>query len=66
MALKLPVASATYSPADQAQMRGAIERADAQNLKRDAALPFVLLSKPDGSVGKLTVDNLGALHWTAL
>ncbi len=64
--MKLAAAPARYDPADQARLRGALERADAQNLKRGAAQPYLLLSKPDGTVGKVTVDGSGVLVWTAL
>jgi hypothetical protein len=64
--VKLASAPAQYDPADQARLRGALERADADNVKRGVAQPFLLLSKPDGTVGKLTVNSAGALVWTAL
>jgi hypothetical protein len=64
--VKLSPAPILYDPADQARLRAELERADAQNLKRGAAAPFLLLSKPDGTVGKLTVTSGGALVWTAL
>ena len=66
MSVKLPKAPAAYDPRDQAQLRDAIERADAQNLKRGAATTYILLSKPDGTVGKLTVNGSGVLTWTAI
>ena len=28
--------------------------------------PYLLLSKPDGTVGKLTVNGSGVVTWTAL
>lgn len=64
--MKLAPAPPTYDPADQARVRAAIERADAQNLKRGAAATYLLLAKADGTVGKLTVNSSGALTWTAL
>ena len=64
--MKLAAAPIQYDPADQARLRGALEQADTQNLKRGAALPYLLLAKPDGTVGKLTVNSSGALAWTAL
>jgi hypothetical protein len=64
--VKLAAPPQDYDARDQAQMRGTLERADQQNLKRGVALPFLLLSKPDGTVGKLTVSNAGVLSWTAL
>lgn len=47
-------------------MRGAIEDADQQNLKLGVSRDHYLLSKPDGTVGKLTVNGSGVLVWTAL
>ncbi len=64
--MKLPAAPPSYDPADQSRLRGALERADEQTLKRGMAQPFLLLSKPDGTVGKLTVNSAGVLTWTAL
>lgn len=66
MSLKLGKAPSDYDGADQARMRAAIERADGQNLKRDVATTYLLLSKPDGTVGKLTVNSAGVLTWTAI
>ena len=66
MSLKLPKAPGQYDRDDQAAMRGAIERADAQNLKRGVAVTYILLSKADGTVGKLTVNGAGVLVWTAI
>lgn len=66
MSLKLPKAPAGYERDDQAQVRGALERADSQNLKRGAAVTYILLSKADGTVGKLTVNGSGVLTWTAI
>jgi hypothetical protein len=62
----LAAAPAKYDPADQARLRGALERADAENLKRGTAQAFLLLAKPDGTVGKLTVNGSGVVVWTAL
>lgn len=64
--MKLAAAPAQYDAGDQARLRGALERADDQNLKRGVALPFLLLSKPDGTVGRLAVNSAGVLTWTAL
>lgn len=64
--MKLAVAPPAYSQADQAQMRGALALADDQNLKRQTAVTFLLMSKPDGTVGRLTVNSSGNLIWTAL
>jgi hypothetical protein len=64
--VKLAVAPGAYDRSDQAQMRGALERADQQTIKRGVAEPFLLLSKPDGTVGKLSVNSSGTVIWTAL
>lgn len=64
--MKLAPAPAAYDAADQARMRAEIERADAHNLKRGAATTYILLSKPDGTVGKLTVNSAGVPTWTAI
>lgn len=64
--MKLAPAPATYEAADQARVRAEIERADAQNIKRGQAVTYVLLSKADGTVGKLTVSSSGVLTWTAI
>jgi hypothetical protein len=64
--VKLPVAPAQYDPGDQARLRGALERADDQSLKRGVALPFLLLASANGTVWKGVIDNAGALSWTAL
>lgn len=64
--MKLAPAPPIYDAADQARLRAEIERADGQNLKRNAATTYLLLSKLDGTVGKLTVNGSGVLVWTAL
>ena len=64
--MKLAPAPPQFDPADQARVRAEIERADGRSLKRDVAAPFLLLTKPDGTVGKLTVSNAGVLAWTPL
>ncbi len=64
--MKLPVAPQQYDAGDQARLRGALERADDQSLKRGAAQPYLLLASPNGTVWKGVIDNSGALSWTAL
>ncbi len=64
--MKLAAPPPKYDPADQSRLRGVLERADADNLKRGVAQAYLLLSKPDGTVGRLTVDGTGAVIWTAL
>lgn len=66
MKLKLATPPSAYDRNDQAKMRGAIEDADQQNLKLGVSRDHYLLSKPDGTVGKLTVNSSGVLVWTAL
>jgi hypothetical protein len=66
VSLRLPKPPGQYDRDDQAQVRGALERADAQNLKRGVAVTYILLSKADGTVGKLTVNGSGVLTWTAI
>lgn len=66
MSLKLPKPPGGYDREDQAQTRGALERADAQNLKRGTAVTYLLLSRADGTVGKLTVNGSGVLTWTPI
>lgn len=55
-----------YDQADEARFRRDVELADAQNLKRSAAVTYILMSKPDGTVGKLTINSSGSPIWTAL
>lgn len=64
--MKLAPAPLQYNSSDQARVRAELERADARNLKRDQATSHILLSKPDGTVGKLTVNSAGVLTWTAI
>ena len=64
--MKLPAPPPLYDPADQSRLRGALERADEQTLKRGVAQRYLLLSKDNGTVGKLTVSDAGVLTWTAL
>ena len=64
--MKLATPPQAYDPGEQAQLRGQLERADAQNLKTNAAVPHLLITKPDGTVGKLTIDSTGNVTWAAL
>jgi hypothetical protein len=64
--MKLAAAPAAYDRAEQAQMRGVLERADQQNLKRGIALPNMLLSSPDGKVWRLTINDSGVLGVAAV
>jgi hypothetical protein len=64
--MKLATAPAKYDSGDQARVRAAVEDADRQNLKRGVAASFLLMTKPDGTVGRLTIDSSGTPIWTAL
>lgn len=64
--MKLAAAPKVYDQTDQAQMRRELLTADAENVKKARAVPFILLQRPDGTVGKLTVDNANALSFTPL
>jgi hypothetical protein len=64
--MKLATPPAKYDSSDQAQMRGTLEREDANNLKKGSSVPFILMSKPDGTVGRLTINGAGVPIWTAL
>lgn len=60
--MQLPIAPGVYSPTDQAQMRGILEREDKRNQKIGGD---VVLQAPNGSRWKLIVDNAGALTTVA-
>lgn len=64
--MKLSGAPPKYDAGDQARMRGALEQADAQNVKSAVAVTYLLMTKPDGTVGRLTINSSGAPIWTAL
>lgn len=64
--MKLSAPPTQYDAADQARVRGDLERADNQNLKRGVAATYLLMTKPDGTVGKLTINSSGVPIWTAL
>lgn len=66
MSLKLASAPAQYDPRDQSLMRGALLAEDKANLKVSVAVTFLLMKRPDGTVGRLTVDNTNALSFTPL
>lgn len=56
MSLKLPLAPEKYDRGDQTQMRGVIERADQQNLKRGETIILTAGQRiviPDESTGAL-------------
>ena len=63
--MKLPRPAPAYDAADQAQTRGAIERADAASLKHGGDIQMrggrLILYSPNGSAFYLTVSNAGAL-----
>ena len=68
--MKLPRPAPAYDIADQAQARGAIERADAENLKRGGDIQMrtgrLVLFSPNGTAYALTVTNAGVLGAQAL
>jgi hypothetical protein len=64
--MKLPAAPPAYDQTDQAQMRREMLTADKENLKRQSSETYILMSKPDGTVGKLTINAGGTPIWTAL
>jgi hypothetical protein len=63
--MRLPRPAPAYDAADQAQTRGAIERADAENFKRDGDIQMrngrLILFSPNGSAFRLTVSDTGLL-----
>jgi len=52
----------TYSSADQAQLRSALQEEDMKNQKKGAP---ILLRSPSGALWKLSVDDSGALSAVA-
>ncbi len=64
--MKLSVAPPNYDQDDQARLRGALEQADRQTLKRGIAAPELLLRAPNGGVWRLTVSDGGVLGVTAV
>lgn len=67
MALTLPRAPAAYDPRSEQTVRGLIEAADRDNLKRGRDLDLgnatagLILISPDGSRWRLTVADDGTL-----
>ena len=67
MALTLPRAAATYDPRGEQTVRGLIEAADRDNLKRGRDLDLgtaaagLILVSPDGTRWRLTVADDGTL-----
>lgn len=63
--MKLPIAPGQYSQANEQQARGAVERADMQNHKRNSDVEIgqgrLILTSPDGTRWSVTVDNAGAI-----
>jgi hypothetical protein len=63
--MKLARPPEKYDAGDQARMRGEIERADDNSLKRTEAAPYLLLSATDnGSTMKVTVTSAGVFSAT--
>ena len=63
MTVLLPRAPAQYDQSDQQQLRGALERDAATNLKDGG--PYDLKS-PNGKIWRPSIDNAGTVTWTAL
>lgn len=63
--MNLPRPSAKYDAANEAQMRSAIEREDARNLKKGGNILVgkgaLVLTAPNGSLWQVTVSNSGVL-----
>jgi hypothetical protein len=59
-----------FDPQDEARVRAAIERADAENLKRGRDIEVgggrLILTSPDGTRFRLIVGNDGSLGTEAL
>jgi hypothetical protein len=56
--MQLPNAPAQYDPSDQAQMRGALDRADKQNVKQGAVFDKILIRDTiTGSIMTMTVAS---------
>jgi hypothetical protein len=65
--MKLSAAPALYDPADEAQMRGALEREDARNIKKGVAADALYLIATDtGAAMRGTVDSAGTMTWTPI
>ena len=67
--MNLPKPPSQYDAANEAQMRSAIEREDARNIKKGgnifAGKGALVLTAPNGSLWQVTVSNTGALSATA-
>ena len=70
MSLGLPRPGAQYSQGDEANARGLIEAADAQNMKirQDVNISKrrLILQSPDGNLWSVEVSNAGALSTVAI
>lgn len=68
--MNLPSPSAQYSQQDQQNVRGAIEKADAANVKQgndyEVGKGKVILKSPSGARWALTASDIGVLTLTAL
>ena len=63
--MKLPASPPKYDPANEAQTRAALERADGENVKKRVAQDGLYLrATDDGSTMKLTVTSAGVMTWT--
>ena len=72
MPLTLPRAPRAYDPAADQSVRGLIEAADRENLKRGRDLDLgapaagLILTSPDGARWRLSIGNDGALVTSAV
>ena len=65
--MKLAAAPNQYDATDQAQLRGALEREDARNLKKGVAADAIYLIATDtGATMRGAIDSAGVLTWTRL
>lgn len=56
--MQLPNAPAQYDPSDQSQMRGALDRADKQNVKQGSVFDKILIRDTvTGSIVTMTVAS---------
>lgn len=67
--MNLPKAAPQYDAANETQMRSAIEREDARNLKKGGNILLgkgaLVLTAPNGSLWEVTVSNSGLLSATS-
>jgi hypothetical protein len=64
--MNLGTAPRQYDAASEAKLRADLERILATCVQRGVSITYLLMSKPDGTVGKLTINAGGTPIWTAL